>query len=454
MKTHIQEKAALLLISDSMAMLCSFVIALLLGHKAHFTFGLLYDHLWGFTALFIPIVLLFFVCDGYALHKVRQRFGQQVLILGFGLLASAILSTFFFFFFRDPIPRAVFIIFYGSAFTLVVYFRKILNQRMLSSIPWRTLIVGDGKRSLEVAQFISSSAYLRTEVVGYVSGGNGSQAQNKLPRLGNIPDLVSIARKEAIDQVIVAVPSQNDDLIKLLLECMQSKIKVSEFRRVIEEITGRVPIDHLNDNWFLLELSTSNNRYFWYIKRLADIAVSCVGLCLALPLFPFIALLIKLDSRGPVFYSQQRMGRGSKPFRAWKLRTMVDGADRNNVHWTTDNDDRITRVGRIVRKTRLDEVPQLFNIFKGEMTLIGPRPEALSLVEMYTKAITYYPERHMVTPGITGWAQISYPYGNSVEDTRQKLMYDFYYIKNRCVVLDLMIFLRTIRIVLTGKGAM
>jgi lipopolysaccharide/colanic/teichoic acid biosynthesis glycosyltransferase len=133
---------------------------------------------------------------------------------------------------------------------------------------------------------------------------------------------------------------------------------------------------------------------------------------------------------------------------------MVDGADRNNVHWTTDHDDRITRVGRIVRKMRLDEVLQLLNIFKGEMSLIGPRPEALSLVEMYTKEIAYYPERHMVTPGITGWAQINYPYGNSIEDTRQKLMYDFYYIKNRSVVLDLMIFLRTIRIVLTGKGAM
>ncbi|MDD3814933.1 MAG: sugar transferase [Desulfocapsaceae bacterium] len=454
MKTHIQEKAALLLISDSVAMLFSFVIAILLGHKANFTLGLLYTHRWGFAALFVPTLLLFFVLDGYALHKVRQRFGQQALILGCGLLVSAILSTFIFFFFRDPVPRAVFLIFYASAFALVVYFRKVLNQRMLTSTQWRTLIVGDGIRSLEVAQFINSSAYLRTEVVGYVSGGNGSLAQGKLPRLGNIDDLVSVARKEAVDQVIVAVPSRDDDLIRLLLECMQSKIKVSEFRRVIEEITGRVPIDYLNDNWFLLELSCSNKRYFWYTKRLADIAASCIGLCLALPLFPFVALLIKVDSRGPVFYSQQRMGRGSKPFRVWKLRTMVDGADHNNVHWTTDHDDRITRVGRFIRKTRLDEVPQLLNIFKGEMSLIGPRPEALSLVEMYTKEIAYYSERHMVTPGITGWAQINYPYGNSIKDTRQKLMYDFYYIKNRSIVLDLMIFLRTIRIVLTGKGAM
>ena len=148
MKTHIQEKAALLLISDSVAMLFSFVIAILLGHKANFTLGLLYTHRWGFAALFVPTLLLFFVLDGYALHKVRQRFGQQALILGCGLLVSAILSTFLFFFFRDPVPRAVFILFYGIAFTLVVYFRKILNQRMLTSTQWRTLIVGDGIRSL------------------------------------------------------------------------------------------------------------------------------------------------------------------------------------------------------------------------------------------------------------------------------------------------------------------
>jgi exopolysaccharide biosynthesis polyprenyl glycosylphosphotransferase len=267
-------------------------------------------------------------------------------------------------------------------------------------------------------------------------------------------DLVAIAGAQAVDQVIVAVPSRDENLTHLLFRCMQNQIKVSEFRRVLEEITGKVPIEHLNDNWFLREIDISNKRYFWCMKRAADIVVSLVGLCLALPLFPFLALLIKLDSRGPIFYSQQRIGRGNVPFRAWKLRTMVDGADRNNVHWTTSNDDRITRVGRIVRKTRLDEVPQLFNILKGEMTLIGPRPEAVSLAEMYAKEIAYYLERHMVTPGITGWAQINYPYGNSIEDTRQKLMYDFYYIKNRSVVLDLMIFLRTIRIMLTGKGAM
>ena len=454
MKTSIKEKVAMLLISDGVAMSSSFVISLFLGHKAHFTPGLLSYHHWGFATLFLSTILIFFVFDAYTLHKLPQRFVHQALVLGSGLLASAILSTFIFFFFRDTVPRAAFIIFYASSFVLIVFFRYLISGRTLSSIHWRVLIVGDGKRSSEVAQLINSRAYLRTAVVGYVSRGTGSQAQDKLPHLGSIQDLVSISEKEAVDQVIVAVPTLDNDLIKLLLECMQRKIRVSDFRRVIEELTGRVPIDHLNDNWFILALSTSDKRYFWYAKRSFDIVVSCVGLCMALPLLPLVAALIKLDSRGPVFYSQYRIGRGNKPFSAWKLRTMVVDADKNNVHWTTDNDNRITRIGMLIRKMRLDEVPQLVNMLKGEMSLIGPRPEAVSLVELYTREIPYYPERHLATPGITGWAQINYRYGNSIEDARQKLMYDFYYIKNRGVTLDLMIFLRTIRIVLTGKGAM
>jgi exopolysaccharide biosynthesis polyprenyl glycosylphosphotransferase len=454
MKTSIQEKEAILLMSDGLAMCISFVIAILIGHQAHFTLGIVYDNAWGFVTLFISSLISFLIFDLYTLNKIMRRFSQQILTIGSGLLASSIMSAVIFFFFRKPVPRAVFIVFYVSAFILVIFFRYLTNRHMLSQIHWQVLLVGDGKRSSEVTQLIKSRPYLHTDISGYVSKGDGSQALDHLPRLGDTQDMISIAKNINIDQVIVAVPTLDDMLLKLLLECMQNKIKVSDFRKVIEEITGKVPIDHLNDNWFILALSTLDKRHFWYGKRLLDILLSCVGLCLALPLFPFFALLIKVDSRGPVFYTQLRMGRGSKPFRAWKLRTMTDGADRNNVHWTMDNDNRITRVGRFIRKTRLDEVPQLINIFKGEMSLIGPRPEALSLVEMYTKAIPYYPERHLVAPGITGWAQINYPYGNSIEDTRQKLMYDFYYIKNRCFSLDLLIFLRTIKIVLTGKGAM
>lgn len=454
MKTRVIKKAMLLMVSDCAAIALAFIVALLIGHRGDFAIlYLLQLYRWGFVTFLLSTGLLFFVCDGYTLRKAPQRLSRQV-ILGFGLLTSSLISTTIFFFFREPVPRGVFILFYVNTFILIFLFRNIIWKFLFSSMSWRALIVGDGSKSLEVAQLIDSSPYLSSVVVGYVSNGNGELAQGKLTRLGDISSLVSAAKEKFVAEVIVAVPLMDDALNKVLLECMREKIKVSEFRRVIEEIKGSVPIDHLDYIWFLQELSTSNKQFFWYMKRAADLSVSCIGLCLALPLLPFIALLIKLDSPGPIFYCQQRMGRGNVPFRVWKLRTMVNGADGNDIHWTIANDPRITRLGRIVRKLRLDEVPQIINIFKGEMSLIGPRPEALSLVEMYTKAIPFYAERHIVTPGITGWAQINYPYGNSVEDTRQKLMYDFYYIKNRSVTLDIMIFLRTIKIVVTGKGAL
>ena len=241
-------------------MFISFFIAILLGHQAPFTFILLYENGWGFAALFLSTLIFFLIFDLYTLHKVPQRFFQQAVTLGSGLLASSILSAFIFFFFRKPVPRAVFIIFYVSAFTLIFFFRYFINKRMISEIQWLALLVGDGKRSSEVTQLIKSRPYLRTAIVGYVSRGDGSQALDHLPCLGDTMDLVSIAMERGIDQVIVAVPTLDDELLKLLLECMQRKIKVSDFRKVIEEITGKVPIDHLNDNWFILALSTLDKR--------------------------------------------------------------------------------------------------------------------------------------------------------------------------------------------------
>jgi exopolysaccharide biosynthesis polyprenyl glycosylphosphotransferase len=296
--------------------------------------------------------------------------------------------------------------------------------------------------------------YLHSEVVGFLSNDPGGQGDEVIPCLGNVRDMLAIVESRDVNQIIVTASKTDDELMELLLESMKKKVKVSDFKKVVEEITGRVPIDHLSNHWFILALSSIDKRYFWYVKRCFDITAALIGLCLAAPFFPIVAIMIKLDSAGPVFYRQARIGRRNRPFRVWKLRTMAVDADRNNVLWTTENDGRITRIGWYLRKLRFDEVPQLINVLKGDMSFIGPRPEAVSLVEMYTKEIPYYLERHMVTPGMTGWAQINYGYGNSIEDTRQKLMFDFYYIKNRNWALDSMIFLRTIRTVLTGKGAL
>ncbi|MBI4653421.1 MAG: sugar transferase [Nitrospirae bacterium] len=409
-----------------------------------------------FLVLISLVVLVFIILDVYSVHKIPDRFSRQMVGAGMGLLLVAVISTFIFFFFRKiAIPRAVFLTFFPFALYFIATFHYFYNKLFKSFISWRILIVGKKKASEEMALLINSRKYLHSSIVGYLSDDPDAGSSSGLVFMGKNENLARIAEKENIDQIIVTYKKIDEELMKLLLGCMQKKVKVTDFKKVVEEIAGKVPVEYLDANWFILELmSTVNRKYFWYSKRFTDIVLSLMSICILLPFLPIIALIIKLDSKGPVFYSQMRIGRDCKPFRVWKLRTMVAGANKNNnVYWTTEKDSRITRVGSFLRKIRLDEVPQFFNILKGEMSFIGPRPETISNVEMLAKKIPYYTERHMVTPGITGWAQINYRYGNSVDDTKEKLKYDFYYIKNRGIMLDILIFLRTIRIVLTGKGA-
>lgn len=453
MRLQNKEKIALLLFSDIAAMLIAFAIGLALGHRQSLAVYLFWIYRWGIFTLISSIITIFIILDVYSLHRMQNRFLQQTIFVGLGLFFSAILVTFIFFFFRNTIPRAVFIIFYLSSWMLISTFRSVFSKLIQSLIFWKILIAGETTASKEIASLINSRKYLHSHVVGYMSDDKDADSSQALKFLGNTDNLPLIVTRENIDQLIVAYKKIDEGMMKLLLDCMQKKVKVTDFKKVIEEIAGKVPIEHLDNNWFILQLSTINKRYFWYAKRFTDIALSFIGLCIVIPFLPLIALLIKLDSRGPLFYSQMRIGKGGKPFRVWKLRTMVADADKNNIYWTIQSDNRITRLGKALRKIRFDELPQFINILKGDMTFIGPRPEAVSLSELYTKEIPYYSERYMVTPGVTGWAQINYSYGNSVEDAREKLKYDFYYIKNRSLMLDVAIFLRTIRIVLTGKGA-
>jgi len=454
MRLHNKEKVYLLLFGDLIAMLAAFVIALAIGHKLPMSMSLFWYYGWGLLVLISSVVIVFIILDVYALHKMPDRFLQQIFTVSMGLLFSSILVTFIFFFFRKiAIPRAVFLAFFPFALYFIATFHCFYNKLFKSFILWRILIVGKKKDSEEMALLINSRKYLHSSIVGYLSDEPDAESSSGLVFMGRTENLVRVAEKENIDQIIVASRKIDEELRRPLRECIQRKVKVTDFKKVTEEIAGKVPIEYLSDNWFILELSVIDKRYFWYAKRFTDIALSLMSICILLPFLPIIALIIRLDSKGSVFYSQLRIGRDGRLFRIWKLRTMVADADKNNVYWTTEKDSRITRAGRFLRKIRLDEISQFINVLKGDMSFIGPRPEAVSLAELYTKEIPYYAERHMVTPGITGWAQINYRYGNSVKDAKEKLKYDFYYIKNRGVMLDILIFLRTIRIALTGKGA-
>lgn len=435
-------------------MLIAFALAIAMGHQRRFSAGLLQHYGWSLVVFCVLIPAVFVIIDAYSLKHYATRFLRHALTVFIGVALSGVAATFFFFFFRGlALPRAVYILFLIFSFILITVFRYI-NVRFSSTfIAWRVLLVGNMNVSREMANLINSRHYLRYHLAGYLSDEPEAVSYPGLPYLGRVDGMSSVVNREEIDQVVVTQRKISKDLIKPLLECMQNRVEIADFKNVMEEISGKVPVSYLDEYWFIMELRNLNKKYFWYAKRTIDVIVSIVGILLLLPLFPIAALVIRLDSPGPVLYFQTRVGRRGKTFRVWKLRTMVRDADKNNVHWTMFNDERITRLGAFLRKVRADEFPQFVNILKGDMTLVGPRPEAASLVELYTREIPFYAERHMVTPGVTGWAQINYRYGNSIEDARAKLKYDLYYIKNRDIVLDLIILLKTIRTVLTGRGA-
>ena len=220
------------------------------------------------------------------------------------------------------------------------------------------------------------------------------------------------------------------------------------------EISGKIEVDELYPSWIIFAKGFRFSDTFRLVRRVLNLAVGLIGLLFAAPLIPFIALAIRLDSPGSIFYRQQRVGRGEKIFYCYKFRTMRQDAEADSGPTWADNDDpRITRVGKFLRISRLDEIPQLWCVLKGDMAFVGPRPERPEFVEWLTKEIPYYGVRHLVRPGITGWAQIQYKYGNTVADAKEKLQYDLFYIKNASVGLDALILFQTVKIVLRGRGA-
>jgi exopolysaccharide biosynthesis polyprenyl glycosylphosphotransferase len=236
-----------------------------------------------------------------------------------------------------------------------------------------------------------------------------------------------------------------------LMDCLGLGVRVSDFANFIERNFFQVPVEKIRGEWFLqADLELSHPAYL-VAKRGTDILISLIGLVTFSPLFILAALAIKLESRGPVFYSQTRCGLHNRPFRIWKLRSMRIDAESDGPQWASAKDKRVTFVGRILRKTRLDEAPQFWNILRGEMSLVGPRPERPEFVAKLASEIPYYEQRHLVKPGLTGWAQINYPYGATTEDALCKLRYDLYYIKHASVALDLQIALRTIGVAMKGS---
>jgi sugar transferase (PEP-CTERM system associated) len=314
----------------------------------------------------------------------------------------------------------------------------------------RVYVLGTGDRAQRLLNGLRQRSELGIEVVGWTGNIEG-----ELTRETMATHLIDLARENGVHRVIVAMPDRRGTLpVEELLDLRLAGVKVEEATSWLEKISGRIEVEHLHPSWLIFADGFRVSSFFGLVRRVLNFSLALIGLVLALPLLPFIVLAVKLDSKGPVLYRQKRVGRGGATFYCYKFRTMRQDAEADTgATWAADDDPRITRVGKVLRVSRLDEIPQLWCVLKGDMHFVGPRPERPEFVEWLSKEIPYYGVRHVVRPGITGWAQVQYKYGNTLEDAREKLQYDLFYIKNASVGLDLLIIFQTIKIVLLGRGA-
>jgi sugar transferase (PEP-CTERM system associated) len=320
----------------------------------------------------------------------------------------------------------------------------------------RVLVLGTGSRVMKLAEHGGRNPHHR--VVGYIAP---EATKHYVPLAHVLPmtsedSLLSMVKKYAVDQIVVAVRDRRGGGLPVdqLLECKMRGVKVIELSTFFEREYRQVLLESLNPSWMVLGDGFRQGYFGNAVKRLFDLAVSGILLLLALPIMLVTAVCIFLESGAPVFYRQERVGQGGRVFTLYKFRSMRNEAESDGKpRWAGTNDDRTTRVGRFIRKWRIDELPQIFNVFKGEMSFVGPRPERPFFVDQLTKQIPFYALRQSAKPGITGWAQVRYQYGASVDDAVEKLQYDLYYVKNRCLFLDLAILLDTVEVVLWRKGS-
>lgn len=318
----------------------------------------------------------------------------------------------------------------------------------------RVLLVGAGSMAHTLVQEIQRLKDPAYELIGYVSCDPEPAKEFALPCLGSADQLESIADKNRASRVVVALDERRGKLPVIeLLNCRLSGMRVEEAEQLYERLTGKIAVQRLRPSYLVFSDGFTQGRVTFSVKRLLDLVLSIVGLLLALPIGIATALAIKLESPGPVFYGQTRVGKDGRVFTVYKFRSMRTDAEKGGPQWAAKNDSRVTRVGQFIRKTRVDEIPQMWNVLKNEMSFVGPRPERPFFVDELRKQIPYYMERLIVKPGLTGWAQINYQYGSSVEDALTKLQYDLWYIKNLSIFVDLLIVLRTIKVIVLRRGA-
>jgi len=399
----------------------------------------------------------FYFFDLYDFVVMRDRRELVLRLLQALGLAWVALALTFYALPQVMIGRGVTLISLPLALSLMVGWRLsihwILGHPELGE---RILIVGSGPFAVEIAKETLQRKDVGFRVVGFVDNDPALVGKSLInPKvIGLTSELASLVKRENIDRLVVAIGDRRgqfptQELLKLSLS---GDVTIEESAAFYERLTGRVLLDMIRPSWLIFSSRGRRARTNEISRAVMHRAIALVGAILSLPIAIVTAMLIKLDSRGPILYKQERVGKNGRTFKLMKFRSMRIDAEKDGPVWAKTDDERTTRVGRVIRKIRVDEIPQFWNILRGDMNFVGPRPERPHFVEQLAQEIPYYEQRHLMAPGLTGWAQINYPYGASIEDAKQKLQYDLYYMKNQSLALDATIMFETIKTILFGKG--
>ncbi len=408
--------------------------------------------------LFAGVILLCMIATG--LYQTTMREGM------FGVLLRLVVSYFLgvvvlaFIFYSFPalfLGRGVLVLSVIFSFAAIILLRILFFKTDPNIFKRRVLVLGTGKRASTIAELRRKTDQFGFVILGYVHLRGSKDVLNQSQILRLRMPLKNYCFTHEVDEIVIAIDDRRKGFpVKDLLDCKMSGIEILDLASFFERETGKIRLDQIHPSWFMLSDGFNKSGFQAFAKRIFDLVSGLMLLIITWPFMFFTMVAIKLEDgiKAPVIFRQIRIGEEGRPYRIFKFRSMrVDAEKDGKARWAVKGDSRITRVGHFIRKTRFDELPQIFNVVKGNMSFVGPRPERPEFVVTLSEKIDYFEERHRVKPGITGWAQIRYPYGASDKDALEKLQYDLYYVKNQSLFLDFLILLQTVEVILFGKGS-
>jgi len=452
---RVSARRVVLLVADAVCVVGSFILAAVLRLSPTDGWAFVMEHIPTLAGSCVIFLVVFYGSGMYERQVLTHRGSSFRLPLVAVLVGAVVIILVFYTRFRLHIGRgilgmAVVFVFVGT-WTVRRVFRVAVGYGFLSK---NTLIVGEGRAAQAAIRLLADNPDSGYKLFGVVTCSRARPGAflEGVPLLGHIKDLRRFVGVYDIETVIVATSlAREHSVLAILRPLRYAGVEVIDYIALHEELAQEIPLDHIDDEWLMNAALNSSRIHIRQIKRIMDIGVSVAALVLLFPVALLAMLLVRLTSGPPVIYRQRRTGLEGKEYVLLKIRTMrPDAEDGSGAVWARAADRRITRVGHFLRKWRIDEIPQLVNVLRGEMSLVGPRPERPEFVEMLSEAIPFYRERLLVRPGITGWAQVNYPYGASIEAARRKLQYDLYYIKNMSFLMDVLILLRTFRTIIEG----